>query len=173
MAIVYIGIGSNLGDRLAACEQAVALLRQAPGIAVQRLSPWYVTSAVPVAESPAEDAPDFLNGCAELSTSLEPQELLAALQAIEARMGRPAARPKGAPRAIDLDLLLVGNTVLTAPGLHLPHPELAKRLFVLIPLCAIAPGAVDPVSGCTAEKLLQRLEREAPDQRVELLRDPR
>lgn len=166
MHTAYISIGSNLGDRRAACERAVALLRNTPGIAVQRLSPWYETSAIAVAGSAVQDAPDYVNGVAELSTSLAPLELLAVLQGIEARMGRPASRPKGDPRSIDLDLLIVDDVILTAPGLHLPHPELAKRLFVLIPLCAIAPEVIDPASRCTAGHLLKQLQAARPDQRV-------
>ena len=152
MHTAYIGIGSNIGDRLQNCKAAIDLLKLYPEIKVTRVSRWYKTEAVTLTCGAAVQ-PDYINGAAEIATSLSPEALLARLMEVEARMGRPKHRPKGEPRTIDLDLILYGNAMIEQNGLTVPHPGLPKRLFVLVPLCDIAPDVVDPRSGLTLSEL--------------------
>jgi 2-amino-4-hydroxy-6-hydroxymethyldihydropteridine diphosphokinase len=104
------------------------------------------------------EQPRFLNGALLLETELAPLELMRALLVIEGAMGRDRAAglPKG-PRTIDLDLLLMGDQIISSAELTLPHPEMAQRRFVLEPLAEIAPAMVDPVSGRTVREMLKRL----------------
>jgi 2-amino-4-hydroxy-6-hydroxymethyldihydropteridine diphosphokinase len=150
-----IALGSNLasqwGDRTANLREAirrVGLLGE-----VQAVSSFFDTAPVGYTEQPR-----FLNGAMLLETELEPEALMRGLLAIERAMGRDraAAMPKG-PRVIDLDLLLMGDVVLTIADLTLPHPAMAARRFVLEPLAEIAPAMVDPRSGLTIRELLTRL----------------
>lgn len=155
----YIGLGSNAGDRRAHLQRAVERLRAHPAITVEACSPLFETRAL--REGCFSDAPPFLNAAAAIATALEPEQLLAALQEIEEALGRPRAHPKDDVRTIDLDLLLYEERVLTTPALTLPHPELAKRMFVLAPLCAIAPDVRDPRTGRTIRQLRASLDAPA------------
>ena len=147
----YIGIGSNLGDRMTNCAHAMELISEKQSISIARVSRWYETTAM---NGPAPSGqPPFINGALEIGTSLGAKELLCALMDIEARMGRPHPRPKGEPRAIDLDILLYDDLSLNLEHLIIPHPEMTKRLFVLIPLCDIAAGVRHPASGLTIRSL--------------------
>lgn len=149
--IAYIGVGANLGDRRGQCEAAVAALGKVPGVRVERVSSWRETVPVgPVPQGP------FINGAVRVATTLSPRALLDACLAIERAMGRERRVPKG-PRVIDLDLLWFGDSVVALPGLTVPHPELARRRFVLEPLAEIAPGIRDPVTGRTAARMLAAL----------------
>lgn len=148
----YIGLGSNIGDRRGALESALARLQGQAAIEITAVSSAWETSPVgPVAQA------DFLNAAAELRTSLEPRGLLEALLAAESDHGRQRRRRWG-PRSLDLDLLLVGGRRLEEPGLTIPHPRLASRRFVLVPLLEIAPGLVHPVSGERLADVLADLE---------------
>ena len=150
---VCVALGSNLGSRESHLEHAVGRLRQ-------DLSALLVSSFIetePIGVSP--DDPTFLNAAAVGWSSEEPNRLLARLQAIEAERGRE--RPFiGAPRTLDLDLILVGDLVISSPPLVLPHPRFRGRRFVLEPLAEIAPAIVDPVTGLTIRELLERLDAE-------------
>lgn len=148
----FIGIGSNVGDRRANCDEATARLGRMPGTELLRVSSFIETA-------PAEGAAGgpFLNGVAEVATNLSPSELLRAVQAIEHALGRPADHPPGAARTIDLDILLYGDHVVREDGLEIPHPRMAQRQFVLEPLVAIAPNARHPMLRATAAELLRRL----------------
>lgn len=143
--IAHIGIGSNEGDRRRHCQRALRMLAEHGSIAVSKVSRWYETEAW--GEGGPLDQPPYLNAAAELATSLGPEELLAELLDVERRFGRSHPRPTGLPRAIDMDLLFYDNLTLDRPGLILPHPRLSKRLFVLLPLCDIAPELVHPALG--------------------------
>lgn len=146
---VAIALGSNVGDRQATLRAAVAAL--APIVHGMRVSPFHETEYVG-----EEQQPPVLNGALVGEADLEPQELLERLLGIEQRFGR--TRPYGgAPRTLDLDLVLYGDRVIDEPGLVVPHPRFRERRFVLEPLAEIAPDWRDPVTGKTIEELLRAL----------------
>jgi 2-amino-4-hydroxy-6-hydroxymethyldihydropteridine diphosphokinase len=134
----YLGLGSNLGSRRANLEQALARLQDAD-LRVQQVSSVYESEPV----GPVPRQPLFLNAVARVQTSLGPRELLSRCLEVEDRMGRQRLVDKG-PRSIDVDLLLVNDVVASWPELQLPHPELTRRAFVLLPLMEIAPLLTDP-----------------------------
>lgn len=143
-----VGLGSNRGDRLAHLRFGVAWIsRYVRGVACSGV---YETRPH---EVPAQ-AP-FLNACCVGRTREGPERLLSALQEAERRRGRPppARRREGAPRALDLDLLLYGNLVRRSEGLSVPHPRMAARGFVLAPLAEVAPAWAHPVTGATVGEL--------------------
>ena len=133
MAVVYLGLGSNLGDREDYLVRACGLLHQHPAIAVQAVSSLYETAPVGFA---AQDA--FLNAVARLQTTLPPEPLLAITQAVESRLGREPAIRWG-PRVIDIDILQYDALHVRRPFLDIPHKALSERLFVLIPLSELEP----------------------------------
>jgi 2-amino-4-hydroxy-6-hydroxymethyldihydropteridine diphosphokinase len=141
VVIAYLGLGSNLGDRLALLRAAAAGLEGGSCRVVAR-SPVFETAAV------TPDAqPPFLNAVLRLETTLEPRALLDHCLAVETALGRERPRPL-APRTIDIDLLLHGRSVLDQPGLVVPHPRLLERAFVRVPLALVAePGLRHPVTG--------------------------
>ncbi|MCB5951454.1 2-amino-4-hydroxy-6-hydroxymethyldihydropteridine diphosphokinase [Enterococcus sp. BWT-B8] len=128
MSIVFIALGSNLGDRLANLKNARQALAEHPRITVMDSSQIYETE--PYGNV---DQDDFLNAAVKIETDLSPQELLACIQQIEADLGRKRLIHWG-PRTIDLDILLFDNLQIQAENLTIPHAELTKRSFVLVPL---------------------------------------
>jgi len=153
MARAYVGIGSNVGDRAGTIDRAIRALAQTAGVTVAAVSP--------LVESDPAGGPDgqgvFLNGAAVLDTSLEPEALLDVLQEVEHDLGRKRSAHWG-PRTIDLDLLLYDERIIAHGRLTVPHPGLRQRRFVLAPLAAITPEAVDPITGLTVLQLLNNLE---------------
>jgi 2-amino-4-hydroxy-6-hydroxymethyldihydropteridine diphosphokinase len=152
VAVAYLGLGSNLGDRAALVGEALAALESA-GVRVRARSPLYETDPVT-----AEPQPLFLNGA--------PDELLAVCLAVERALGRerPPGAASPAPRPIDIDLLLYGDAIIDRPGLVVPHPRLLARPFVRVPLADVAaPGLRHPATG-------EALDRAAPDAGVRLFR---
>ena len=149
-ALAYIGVGANLGEPQQQVRSALAAIRDwGPG----RASPLYRTE--PLGDP---DQPWYINAAIELETALAPRALLDALHELERAAGREPGRVRWAPRRLDLDLLLYGDVLLDEPGLVVPHPELARRRFVLEPLAALAPQAVDPRSGKRISELLGALD---------------
>jgi len=144
-----IGLGANLGDRLGTLRSAVAALAQYG--TVRAVSDLYETDPV----GPAQ--PDFLNAAVVLESGLTPPELLVALLAIERQHGRER-REKWGARTLDLDLLYSPGVVLATPDLTLPHPELTRRAFALVPLVDVAADARDPRSSTLYSELLAALD---------------
>ena len=152
MTTVYLGMGSNLGDRRRNLEAALEALGAHPQIAVSATSSFLETD--PVGGPPGQGR--FLNAAAGIETDLAPEALLAELKRIERALGRRAG-PRWGPREIDLDILLCGDTILETAALVIPHPRMRERRFVLAPLAEIAPDAHDPVTGLSVRNLLARL----------------
>ena len=148
--IAAVALGSNLGDRQAHVDFAVASLRFL--LQDSKISPVHETDPIGV----PDDQPPFLNAAAVGHTTLGAPDLLAALQGIERSAGRERPFP-GAARTLDLDLILYGEHIIDRAGLHLPHPRFRERRFVLEPLAEIAPDLRDPVTGLTVAELLMRL----------------
>jgi 2-amino-4-hydroxy-6-hydroxymethyldihydropteridine diphosphokinase len=146
----FIGLGSNLGDRESMIRMALDDLARLPETTLVRASSLYDTE--PVGDV---DQPNFLNAVAQIDTELTARQLLWNLQLIERRLGRVRTQKWG-PRTIDLDLLLYGALVVDEPDLKVPHPELIRRSFVLVPLVELDPLLVHPV---THETLLTELSR--------------
>jgi 2-amino-4-hydroxy-6-hydroxymethyldihydropteridine diphosphokinase len=145
--IVYLGLGSNVGDREVMLQAALTAL-EAAGVRIRRVSPVYETEPQDVREQGW-----FLNLAAEAETDLFPLQLLEAIGRIERRLGRKRTVAKG-PRSIDIDILLYGNFVIDTPRLTVPHPRLAERRFVLAPLADLAPDLRHPVSRRTVREML-------------------
>jgi 2-amino-4-hydroxy-6-hydroxymethyldihydropteridine diphosphokinase len=156
MRRVYIGIGSNMGDREFLIRKAVESLRLLPQTNVSRVSSLYDTD--PVGET---DQPPFLNAVAWIETELLPRDLLWQMLLIEKRMGRVRSRRWG-PRPIDLDLLFYDDEVIEEPDLQVPHPEAHRRAFVLLPLVELDPNFRHPVTGETVRRMIQKLPPNPP-----------
>ena len=150
MSFAYIALGSNLGDKEKNLRRALLLLTQ-QGVEVVRVSSFLSTEPYGVT-----DQPQFLNAVACVRTSLAPLALLDVLLATELAMGRVRLRHWG-ERNIDLDLLLYEDVVLDMPRLHLPHPDMQNRDFVLLPLAEIAPELKHPTLQKTIWKLKENL----------------
>lgn len=147
----FVGLGSNVGDRLAALQQAVRDIA-GPGVRVAAASPVYQTEAhVLPGQAPQ---PDHLNAVLRLETTLDAPALLGRLHAAEHTAGRDPSAPRWSPRPLDADLLLFGAETLDLPGLVVPHPRLAARRFVLQPLADLAPDLVVPELDATVASLL-------------------
>ena len=131
----FVALGANLGDAAATVQRALQTLGSVPGLRLVKASSLYRTAPVDAT------GPDFINAVAEVATTLSAPDLLDALQAIEAAEGRE--RPyRNAPRTLDLDVLLYGDARIDSPRLTVPHPRMAERAFVLVPLAEVAPWRV-------------------------------
>jgi len=148
---VFVGIGSNVGEREAYIRRAVELLALLPQTQLVRLSSLYDSDPVGVL-----DQPPFLNAVAMLETDLAPRQLLWNLNLVEHQLGRVRTQRWG-PRTIDLDILFYSNLVLDEPDLTLPHPEIEHRAFVLIPLNELDPFLPHPRTGLVVSEMLKRL----------------
>jgi 2-amino-4-hydroxy-6-hydroxymethyldihydropteridine diphosphokinase len=150
---VYLGLGSNLGNRAANLRMA---LRYLPPLArIEEVSSLYETAPLG-----GEEQPPFYNAVCRISTGLGPEALLRHLKQIEFAIGRRPG-PRWGPRPIDLDILLCGDQVLAREGLVIPHPLLAERAFVLVPLAELSPQLLHPVLGKPVGELLSALDEAA------------
>ncbi len=149
MTKAFVGLGSNLGDREANLRRAVEGIEGFPETELIQVSSFYDTDPV---GDPGH--PNYLNAVVLISTGLASDRLLWNLQRVEGRLGRSRSRRAG-PRVIDLDLLFYGQTVLSTPGLEVPHPGCAERLFVLIPMVELDPEWTDPRTGLRMDQLLR------------------
>lgn len=151
METVYIGVGSNLGDRQGNCNQAASMVDGLAECSVSRISDFYRTEPVGV-----DGHEWYVNGVISVTTDISATDLLKGLLDIEARMGRVRKR-KWDPRIVDLDILLFGRHVINEKDLQVPHPLMHLRRFVLVPLVQIASQLEHPVLGVTMQSLLERL----------------
>jgi 2-amino-4-hydroxy-6-hydroxymethyldihydropteridine diphosphokinase len=135
----YIGIGSNVGDRSAFCRGAVRALDETSGVDVRATSSLYETA--PIGGPPQRS---FVNAVAKVETELSPRGLLEACKRIESRMGREESDIRWGPRVVDLDILLYGEEKVNEPDLEIPHAQMTKRRFVLVPLLEVDPDVTDP-----------------------------
>ena len=142
MTLAYVGLGSNLGDRESMITRAADLIDAVRLSMIRETAPWGY-----------EDQPGFLNAVAEVETELAPRPLLERLLEVETTLGRERDGPRWGPRTIDLDLLLYGELAVDEPGLTVPHPRLAGRLFVLEPLAELAPAQKIPGNGTVSQAL--------------------
>lgn len=150
MATVFLGLGSNLGDKEANIHGALDRLSHSPDIRVERVSSLY--ESAPIGRV---DQPNFINAAAVIETDLSPAHLLHALQVIEREMGRVHTIQWG-PRVIDIDILLYDDAAIETPELSIPHPHMTERAFVMVPLAEVAPDLKLP-DGRTPQEDLKKL----------------
>jgi 2-amino-4-hydroxy-6-hydroxymethyldihydropteridine diphosphokinase len=155
MITVYLGLGSNVGDRRGNLDRALDFLSQ-------RLKMEKVSSIYDTGPLGNPDQSRFLNLVCQVSTSLEPAALLALAKGIESKLGR-LPHTSNAPRPIDIDILFYGDQVIESKELIIPHPRLTERAFVLIPMVEIAPDLVHPVNSKTINELIRELQRGVQD----------
>ena len=154
MARVFIGLGSNEGERLERISQAMHTLASVSGIRMIQVA--MISETEPMGGPPQGP---YLNTVAEIETTLRPRELLDVLQEIERRLGRQPSAQRWAPRPIDLDILLYDDLVIQEPDLVIPHPRMHERRFVLEPLAQLAPDLVHPILGQTIASLLAQIDQ--------------
>lgn len=159
MAVIFLSLGSNLGDRLANMRGAVSLLAE-HGVSVVAKSSIYETEPFGVKSQPL-----FLNACVKAETSLKPPELLGKLKQIEAQIGRTPGTKWG-PRIIDIDILFYDNIIDSYGALTIPHPHIRSRRFVLEPLCEIAPDFTHPFYKTTVKQLLAECDGQEKAQKI-------
>lgn len=156
MAVCYIAVGSNLGDRRYYIQSALKKIRQIPSTKVKKISS--LRESAPVGGPGGQGF--YLNGVAEIETELFPYLLLDELQKIERDLGRVRLLLNG-PRTIDLDILAYGDVVMREEGLSIPHPRMFSRVFVLEPLSEIAPGKAEQLKRLIREKRQEPVKRPA------------
>jgi 2-amino-4-hydroxy-6-hydroxymethyldihydropteridine diphosphokinase len=159
--IAYLGIGSNLGDPVQQCRDALREISSLKNVQVLRRSSLYRTQPV---GNTSQDW--FVNGVLEVRTTFTAQQLIKALQWVEQTLGRVRTEKWG-PRTIDIDILLYGQEIIGTGDLVIPHPEMHKRRFVLVPMNEIAPYVIHPLYGVSMKGLLDRLGNDLAVERIE------
>jgi 2-amino-4-hydroxy-6-hydroxymethyldihydropteridine diphosphokinase len=159
--IAYLGIGSNLGDPIENCRKALREIASLKNVQVLRRSSLYRTE--PVGDIPQDW---FVNGVVEIRTTFTALQLLKALQWVEQALGRER-KGRWGPRIIDIDILLYGQEIIKTESLVVPHPELHKRRFVLVPINEIAPYVIHALYGISMKGLLDRLEDDHAVERID------
>ena len=149
MTIVYLALGTNVGDSTTNLDAAVTLLQEK--ITNLTEAPRYISKAVGYT-----DQPDFVNSAVRGETDLQPLELLSFVKNIEQQVGR-IARFRWGPREIDIDIIFYGDHIIHEPTLDIPHPRFMERDFVLLPLCSLSPDLVDPLSNLTVSELYEKI----------------
>lgn len=156
MVNAWIGLGSNVGDRIAWHRRAATTLSQHPGITITAVSRYYESPALLPDNAPAEWNSSFINQVLAVETALSAVQLLAVCQQAEVTLGRRKTGRWG-PREIDIDIIAYGNDCVALPELHVPHPEMTKRDFVLLPLREVASDWVYPAGGEYGGKTIAQL----------------
>lgn len=151
LSTIYIGLGSNLGNKKENIRQALSLLNEVKGITIVKVSSFYETEPVGY-----EDQDWFINAVAQTETSFSPQEILKIFKEIEQKIGREESTRWG-PRKIDLDILFYDQLVYKSNDLIIPHPKLHERAFVLVPLAEINKELIHPVYNKSVSTLLSEL----------------
>jgi 2-amino-4-hydroxy-6-hydroxymethyldihydropteridine diphosphokinase len=158
--VIYLALGSNLGDRQTLLERAIRLL--ASQIQIRQCSPVYETAPWGYA-----DQANFLNIVLEASSELSPEEILLALKGIEASVGSKAGFKNG-PREIDIDILFYGNEIIDEDNLVVPHPRLHERAFVLVPMLDLNAEFVHPELGKTIRQLAEAVDKDGVQRMAEM-----
>ncbi len=139
MTIAYLGIGSNVGDRVLFVRRAIDELADTPGVSLLKASSLFETS--PVGGPPQRS---FVNAAVQIETAKSPRELLVLAKEVEFKLGREDSEIRWGPRIIDVDVLIYGEEKIVEPDLEIPHPRISERKFVLVPLLEINPDVSDP-----------------------------
>lgn len=160
--IAYIGIGSNMGDKVSQCEKGIREILKVDRHKLLARSSFFSTRPIGVT-----DQDWFVNGVIKIETELDPFELLRSLKAIETHLGR-VETPRWGPRPIDLDLLFFDEEQIQTDELQIPHPRLQERQFVLIPLVEIEPTLLHPVLQKTVGQLLERLKEDQGVKKIDI-----
>ncbi len=148
----YISTGSNMGDKLGNCRQALAALSQIASVRVESVSRFYLTEPMEYS-----DQPWFVNAAAKIKTSLTPFELLEVLKSFEVEYGRVDNGVRFGPRPLDFDIIFFNDMIIETPHLIVPHPRMHNREFVLRPISDMAPGMIHPVFKKSIRELLEDL----------------
>lgn len=151
--LVYLSIGSNMGDRYSNCLKGIRLLEKADAVIIMEQSPFYMTKPVDYL-----DQDWFINGVVKLKTTLAPFPLLRVLKEIEKKNGRKSGGLRFGPRILDMDIIFYDDFIMNHDELVIPHPRMHKRCFVLKPLCDIDPGVVHPVFNKAIQSLLSNID---------------
>lgn len=161
MSIAYVGLGSNIGDRIKSIKKALIFFNDHPNINLKQTSSFYETEPL---EYPDQNW--FINAVAEIETTLQPEALFKYFTSCENELGRTRMIRWG-PREIDIDLLLYDNDIISTSKLQIPHLRMHYRPFVLIPLNEIAPEIVHPILNLTAKELLGNLQTSTEVRKLE------
>ena len=151
--IVYISVGSNMGDRLQNCRQGITALNRSGESRIIAQSRMYMTEPVGY-----KDQGWFINMVVKLETANDPFELLDIINKVQRAAGRKRDVIRYGPRVLDLDIIFFGQRVIQTPRLEIPHPRMHKRRFVLQPICDIDPQFRHPILGCSVRDLLENLQ---------------